>query len=100
MSSLIQLPSRPGAGAAQAAIVAYAQKSTRLQPIDDDTYGALSRHFSPQQVIAPGAHVDLVYQANFNNSILAIPAGELTRLEVIVSFGNAGARGGSGAVAP
>ena len=54
---------------------------------------------SPQQVIAPGAHVDLVYQANFNNSILAIPAGELTRLEVIVSFGNAGARGGSGAVA-
>jgi alkylhydroperoxidase family enzyme len=36
---------------AQAAIIAYAQKSTRLQPIDDDTYGALSRHFSPQQVI-------------------------------------------------
>lgn len=54
---------------------------------------------SPQQVIAPGAHVDLVYHANFNNSLLRIPAGEQTRLEVIVSFGNAGARGGSGAVA-
>ncbi len=54
---------------------------------------------SPQQIIAPGAHVDLVYLANFNNSLLGIPQGELTRLEVIVSFGNAGARGGSGAVA-
>ena len=54
---------------------------------------------SPQQVIAPGAHVDLVYLANFNNSVLGIPAGEQTRLEVIVSFGNAGARGGSGATA-
>lgn len=54
---------------------------------------------SPQQVITPGAHVDLVYLANFNNTRLGIPAGEQTRLEVIVSFGNAGARGGSGAVA-
>ncbi|KAF0172559.1 MAG: Ig family protein [Limisphaerales bacterium] len=54
---------------------------------------------SPQQVIAPGAHVDLVYLANFNNSLLGIRQGESTRLEVIVSFGNAGARGGSGATA-
>ena len=54
---------------------------------------------APQQVIAPGASVDLVYQATFNNSVLNIPAGEQTRLEVIVSFGNAGARGGSGATA-
>jgi hypothetical protein len=53
----------------------------------------------PQQVIAPGASVDLVYQATFNNSVLNIPAGEQTRLEVIVTFGNAGARGGSGASA-
>ena len=36
---------------AQAAIVRYAQKSTRLEPIDDATYGALAQHFSPQQVI-------------------------------------------------
>lgn len=54
---------------------------------------------SPQQVIAPGAHVDLVYLANYNNTLLGIPAGEQTRLEVIVTFGNAGARGGSGATA-
>ena len=35
----------------QEAIICYAQRSTRLQPIDDDTYAALSRHFSAQQVI-------------------------------------------------
>lgn len=29
---------------AQAAVIAYARKSTRLEPIDDETYGALARH--------------------------------------------------------
>ena len=28
-----------------------AWKSTRLEPIDDETYGALARHFTPQQTI-------------------------------------------------
>ncbi len=37
--------------AAEAAIVRYAQKSTRLEPIDDATYGALAAHFSPRQII-------------------------------------------------
>ncbi len=37
--------------AAEAAIVRYAQKSTRLEPIDDKTYGALARHFTTQQII-------------------------------------------------
>ncbi len=37
--------------AAQAAIVRYAQKSTRLQPIDDKTYGDLAAHFSTQQIM-------------------------------------------------
>lgn len=36
---------------ADAAIVRYAQKSTRMEVIDDTTYGALARHFSPQQII-------------------------------------------------
>ena len=36
---------------AEEAIVRYAQKSTRLQPIDDQTYAALARHFSPQQIV-------------------------------------------------
>ena len=37
--------------AAQAAIVRYAQKSTRLEPIDDVTYAALAEHFSTQQIM-------------------------------------------------
>ena len=37
--------------AAQAAIVRYAQKSTRLEPIDDATYAALAAHFSTQQIM-------------------------------------------------
>jgi alkylhydroperoxidase family enzyme len=36
---------------AQAAIIRYAQKSTVLKPIDDDTYAALEAHFSRQQII-------------------------------------------------
>jgi alkylhydroperoxidase family enzyme len=38
-------------GAAQAAVVRYAQKSTRLERIDDKTYGDLAAHFSTQQIM-------------------------------------------------
>ena len=37
--------------AAEAAIVRYAQKATRLEPIDDETYGALAAHFSTEQIM-------------------------------------------------
>jgi alkylhydroperoxidase family enzyme len=37
--------------AAQAAVVRYAQKSTRLERIDDKTYGDLAAHFSTQQIM-------------------------------------------------
>ena len=37
--------------AAEAAIVRYAQKATRLEAIDDGTYGALARHFSTGQIM-------------------------------------------------
>ena len=36
---------------AEAAIIRYAQKSTRLEPIDDATYGNLARHFSKEQIM-------------------------------------------------
>ena len=36
---------------AEAAIIIYARKSTRLEPIDDATYGALATHFDNQQII-------------------------------------------------
>lgn len=35
----------------QAAIVRYARKSTRLERIDDETYDALARHFTQQQIV-------------------------------------------------
>ena len=35
----------------EAAIVVYARKSTRLEPIDDTTYAALAAHFSKEQII-------------------------------------------------
>lgn len=36
---------------AEVAIVRFAQKSTRMAPIDDATYQALAKHFSVQQMI-------------------------------------------------
>jgi hypothetical protein len=61
---------------------------------DSNTIWAIT----PQQKIASYATVNLIFQAQFNNSILSIPAGKQVRIEAIVTFGNAGARGGGGAV--
>jgi hypothetical protein len=52
---------------------------------------------SPQLTLAPGATVNLGYSATFDNTKLNIAAGTSLRSEFIVSFGNAGARGGGGA---
>ncbi len=60
---------------------------------DSNTVWAIT----PQQTIAAGDTVNLIFSAVFNNTILGIPVGESLRTEVIVSFGNAGARGASGA---
>jgi hypothetical protein len=46
----------------------------------------------PESVILPGETVNLLFKAEFSNTLLAIPAGEQVRTEVIVSFGNSGAR--------
>jgi hypothetical protein len=50
---------------------------------------------SPQQTIAVGASVTLLYDATFDISVLPA-AGTQMRVEALVSFGNAGLRGGSG----
>jgi hypothetical protein len=55
---------------------------------------------APNNSIGAGQSVTLTYQATFDNSTLKIPAGTQIRTETIVTFGNAGARGGSGASAP
>src|SRR5579862_4791451 len=38
-------------GDEEAAIVRYAQRSTRMEPIDDATYGALATHFDGDRLI-------------------------------------------------
>lgn len=53
---------------------------------------------TPEYTIAPKETVVLYYQATFDNSILQVSSGESVRFEFIVTFGNAGERGGSGAV--
>jgi hypothetical protein len=55
---------------------------------------------TPQQTIAPGQSVNLVFKANFDASLLDLGEGQPLRAEVIVSFGHAGSRGNSGASAP
>jgi hypothetical protein len=55
---------------------------------------------APNNSIGAGQSVTFTYQATFDNTTLKIPAGTQIRTETIVTFGNAGARGGSGASAP
>ena len=52
MASLLADPLPAGVFAPEeAAIVNYARKSTRLEPIDDATYGALKQYFDDRQII-------------------------------------------------
>jgi hypothetical protein len=54
---------------------------------------------TPQISLAPGASITLLYTASFNNTALGLAAGTQVRSEALVTFGNAGLRGGSGATA-
>ncbi len=60
---------------AEAAIVRYARKSTRLENIDDVTYGDLARHFSKQQII------DLCLTVGLSNMINRFHATFLTDVD-------------------
>jgi hypothetical protein len=51
---------------------------------------------TPQVSLAPGNSITLLYSATFNNSVLGLAAGTQLRTEAMVTFGNAGLRGGSG----
>ena len=60
---------------AEAAVVAYAQRSTRLEPIDDDLYGRLATHFTPQQV------VEVCFTVGLSNMINRFHATFLTDVD-------------------
>jgi len=74
--------------AAQAAIIRYAQRSTRLQPIDDDTYGHLKQHFSDQQIIDLCLTVGLSNMVNRFHATFHTDVDESTLAEV--ASGNTG----------
>ena len=64
---------------ADAAIIRYAQKSTRMEPIDRRTYAALAEHFSTQQII------DLCLTIGLSNTINRFHATFLTDLDEITT---------------
>jgi alkylhydroperoxidase family enzyme len=59
----------------EAAIIVYARKSTRLEPIDDETYGALAKHFKPAQI------VDLCMTVGLSNMVNRFHATFLTDVD-------------------
>ncbi len=59
----------------EAAIVRYAQKSTRMDPIDDATYAALREHFDEAQII------EICFTVGLSNMINRFHATFLTELD-------------------
>ena len=59
----------------EAAIVRYAQRSTRAIVIDDETYGALAAHFSTQQIM------DICLTVGLSNMVNRFHATFLTDLD-------------------
>ncbi len=59
----------------EAAIVRYAQKSTRSETIDDATYGALREHFDEKQII------EICFTVGLSNMINRFHATFLTELD-------------------
>ncbi len=59
-----------------------------------DANGNTTWSLVPTKTIAAGELTSLVFNAEFNNALLTIPDNEQVRLEVIVSFGNAGSHSG------
>ncbi len=67
---------------AQAAIIRYAQKSTRLEPIDDITYRALEQYFSVPQIMDICLTVGLSNMVNRFHATFLTDVDEVTIAEV------------------
>ena len=57
------------------AVVEYARRSTRLEPITDELYGRLATHFTQQQII------ELCFTVGLNNVINRFHATFLTEVD-------------------
>ena len=62
-------------GPAEAALVVYAQRSTRMDVIDDTTYANLAAHFTPEQII------EICLTVGMSNMINRFHATFLTELD-------------------
>ncbi|MDQ3384509.1 MAG: hypothetical protein M3503_00615 [Actinomycetota bacterium] len=61
----------------EAAIVRYAQRSTRMDTIDDRTYDALAEHFDTQQII------EICFTVGLSNMINRFHATFLTEVDPV-----------------
>lgn len=66
----------------EAAIIRYAQRSTRGIVIDDDTYNALAEYFNPQQIIDICLTVGLSNMVNRFHATFLTDVDERTLLDV------------------
>ncbi|HEX4820555.1 MAG TPA: hypothetical protein VFV00_10135 [Acidimicrobiales bacterium] len=62
----------------EAAIVRYAQRSTRLESIDDDMYAELAEHFDTKQLI------EICFTVGFSNMINRFHATFRTDLDPVI----------------
>jgi hypothetical protein len=62
-------------GPAEAAVVEYAQRSTRMEVIDDDLFGRLSEHFTQRQLI------EICFTVGLSNVINRFHATFLTEVD-------------------
>ena len=62
-------------GPDEAAIVAYSQRSTRMEAIDDATYSALAEHFDTKQII------EICFTVGLSNVVNRFHATFLTDLD-------------------
>jgi alkylhydroperoxidase family enzyme len=63
----------------EAAVVRYARASTLMQPIDDELYGELARHFDTRQII------ELCMTVGLSNQVNRFHATFLTNLDEAIS---------------
>ena len=59
----------------EAAIVVYARKSTRMEPIDDETWRQLSEHFDVKQIM------EIIFTVGFNQMISRFHAAVRTDVD-------------------
>ena len=59
----------------EAAIVRYSQRSTRMEPFDDEVYGALAAHFDTKQLI------EICFTVGLSNVVNRFHATFLTDLD-------------------